>query len=397
MKPNELISLSKCHENLCKKVSWYSLWHKNQYHKHIHLATFYIFILVLGIIAYNSHFFKPNFVQADNDKKEDTDKIKNSAKEKNEEKDKSKEDKKEKKGEENENQEKDKIKITETLETEIISEEKTLEEEKAEEITPIDESLIEKLSKIEFNPEDVGDVLKNINEKIDEEIKKDNNENEQKENKEEIIEEKPEIITDPVLENVITEEIPTEIIEIAPTDIPVSTEETPVEDPLETTPPQEEELPKVEEIIPIIEEPLIPLVEPIQGTATVIDVTSPVRNNKYRTGPMTIHVVFNKKVEVTGTPSLLIATGDPSETEAYYKSGSGSDILIFVYNINPSNFSSDLDYLSTDSLSLNDGNIKDMDGNNASIVLPMPGSSNSLSGNKDIIIDTKLRTLNNVL
>ncbi|MFX1387928.1 MAG: hypothetical protein ACFE9M_11985, partial [Promethearchaeota archaeon] len=44
--------------------------------------------------------------------------------------------------------------------------------------------------------------------------------------------------------------------------------------------------------------------------------------------------------------------------------------------------------ISTDALSLNGGTIKDSVGNDAILTLPAPGTSGSLSFNKDIIIST---------
>ena len=106
---------------------------------------------------------------------------------------------------------------------------------------------------------------------------------------------------------------------------------------------------------------------------------------------MPIYVIFSKPVEVIGSPVLAIATGNPSETLIDYREGSGTDTLAFTYKIASTNFSSDLNYVSTDSLFLNGGSIKDTDGNDASILLPAPGSAHSLGANKDIAIDTIIR------
>ena len=106
---------------------------------------------------------------------------------------------------------------------------------------------------------------------------------------------------------------------------------------------------------------------------------------------MPIYIVYSKIVEVNGSPALAIATGNPSETLIIYKNGSGTNTLVFTYKIASTNFSLDLDYSSTNSLSLNGGSIKDIDGNDASILLPAPGSAHSLGANKDIAIDTIIR------
>lgn len=128
------------------------------------------------------------------------------------------------------------------------------------------------------------------------------------------------------------------------------------------------------------------------SAADILDVTSPIRNKKYRTGRISIHIVFSQPVEVNGSPQLALATGNPEQTFINYETGSGTDTLIFVYDIASSNFSSDLDYISIDSLSLNNGSIEDFNGNTASLILPAPGSAHSLGGNKDIVIDTIVRT-----
>ena len=45
--------------------------------------------------------------------------------------------------------------------------------------------------------------------------------------------------------------------------------------------------------------------------------------------------------------------------------------------------------LSTSALVLNGGTVKDVGGNNATLTLPTPGGTNSLSANKDLVIDTQ--------
>ena len=290
MKLIKLISLSRHHANLCDKVGWYSKWHEHPYHKHVHWLTFSIFVLISGIVVYNSYVLKPGFIRADkNDEKmviELADEEKKDDKKDNGLKEEEKEGKEEKEGDK----------------------EKKDKEEKSEEI-----------------------IIPNIEEIAD------------------FIEEQAENINE----------------------ININAEE-----------PEEEDLEEEEE-----EEPVVPVVE----TATVLDVTSPIRNNKYRTGPMPIYVVYSKPVEVIGSPALAIATGNPSETLIDYREGSGTDTLAFTYKIASTNFSSDLDYVSTDSLFLNGGSIKDIDGNDASILLPVPGSAHSLSANKNITIDTTIR------
>ena len=49
---------------------------------------------------------------------------------------------------------------------------------------------------------------------------------------------------------------------------------------------------------------------------------------------------------------------------------------------------SDLDYVDTNSLALNSGTIRDGAGNDATLTLPSPGATNSLSNDKALVIDT---------
>ncbi|SVE06894.1 uncharacterized protein METZ01_LOCUS459748, partial [marine metagenome] len=61
--------------------------------------------------------------------------------------------------------------------------------------------------------------------------------------------------------------------------------------------------------------------------------------------------------------------------------------LTFTYTIASGHTSSDLAYASASALSVNSGSIQDGAGNNATLTLPSPGASNSLSANKALVID----------
>ena len=98
-------------------------------------------------------------------------------------------------------------------------------------------------------------------------------------------------------------------------------------------------------------------------------------------------VSFNEIVTVTGKPHITMATGVTDRVVNYY-SGSGTSTLTFNYKVLAGDTSSDLDYASTAALALNGGTIRDAAGNNAILTLPTPGSANSISGTKDIIVDT---------
>ena len=73
-----------------------------------------------------------------------------------------------------------------------------------------------------------------------------------------------------------------------------------------------------------------------------------------------------------------------------YTSGSGSNTLVFNYQVLDGHNETELDYQNTTALTLNGGTIKDTAPNTniAILTLPSPGATNSLGANKDIIIDT---------
>ena len=124
---------------------------------------------------------------------------------------------------------------------------------------------------------------------------------------------------------------------------------------------------------------------------TVTNVTSSSANGTYITDDVVhVNVIFNEDVNITGTPTLTLATGTPASTLVNYTSGSGGSTLTFDYTVAAGNTSGDLDYTATNSLI---GTIKDDAGNDAVLTLPAPGGAGSLGGNKNIVIDgTKAKT-----
>ena len=128
---------------------------------------------------------------------------------------------------------------------------------------------------------------------------------------------------------------------------------------------------------------------------TVTMVSSSSANGTYRVGQIvSITVSFTEPVNVTGTPQLTLATGGGAlNAVVNYKSGSGSNTLVFDYTVAVQQGSSDLDFASPTALQLNGGSIKDLAGNNAVTALPDVGSANSLAGRKDIVIDTSPPTI----
>ncbi|NOT04934.1 MAG: lamin tail domain-containing protein [Anaerolineales bacterium] len=118
----------------------------------------------------------------------------------------------------------------------------------------------------------------------------------------------------------------------------------------------------------------------------VIGVTSTAIDDTYFTGDsIAITVTFSNIVDVTGFPTLLLETG-VTHRNATYVSGTGTSTLTFNYTVVVGDVSSDLDYVATNSLSLNGGTIIGAAGN-ANLTLPSPGTTGSLGNNKAIVID----------
>ncbi|ESE42198.1 Ig-like domain-containing protein [Shewanella decolorationis] len=126
----------------------------------------------------------------------------------------------------------------------------------------------------------------------------------------------------------------------------------------------------------------------IDGIApTISSVTASTANGTYKVGDnISIQVNFSEVVNVTGTPQLTLETGTTDRT-INYTSGSGTSTLTFSYTIQSGDSSNDLDYVATNSLSLNGGTIRDAATNNATLTLASPGAANSLGANKALVVD----------
>ncbi|RYZ68748.1 MAG: hypothetical protein EOP05_15910, partial [Proteobacteria bacterium] len=101
-----------------------------------------------------------------------------------------------------------------------------------------------------------------------------------------------------------------------------------------------------------------------------------------------IQVTFSETVSVGGAPTLTLETGAVDRSAIYF-SGSGTSSLTFNYTVQAGDSSLDLDYVSTSSLVLNSGSIRDGALNNAELELPASGASGSLGLNKNLVIDTE--------
>ena len=129
---------------------------------------------------------------------------------------------------------------------------------------------------------------------------------------------------------------------------------------------------------------------------TISSVSSSSANGSYKLGDvLAVTVNFSEAVTVTGTPQLTLETGT-TDRAINYSSGSGTSTLTFTYTVQAGDVSSDLDYVATNSLSLNSGTINDGAGNAASLTLATPGAANSLGANKALVIDGAVPTVSSV-
>jgi hypothetical protein len=128
--------------------------------------------------------------------------------------------------------------------------------------------------------------------------------------------------------------------------------------------------------------------------AQVTGVSSTLANGTYGAGTVVpITVTFSHSVSVTGTPQLALNSGGTVS----YASGSGTTTLTFNYTVAAGDSSPDLDYTSTNALTLNGGSITDqVVGGPANLTLPAPGAAGSLGANKNIVIDAVAATVANV-
>lgn len=125
-------------------------------------------------------------------------------------------------------------------------------------------------------------------------------------------------------------------------------------------------------------------------TPTISSVSSSTSDGTYtESSTITVLVTFSEAVTVNttnGTPQIKLETG-ATDRYAIYSGGSGTDTLTFNYTVQSGDNASDLDYHNTSALELNNGTIKDGNGNNTSLTLATPGETNSLAANKALVID----------
>jgi hypothetical protein len=129
------------------------------------------------------------------------------------------------------------------------------------------------------------------------------------------------------------------------------------------------------------------MIEVIATPAIVTHVTALSVDGLYKVGDrITLVVQFNHAVRVSqGAPTLALAIGEGSH--ATYQGGSGTPQLLFDYTVQAGDFTSRMDYVSVQALSLNGAIIQDSLATDAVLTLPTPGSKSSLKGTSHLSID----------
>ena len=133
----------------------------------------------------------------------------------------------------------------------------------------------------------------------------------------------------------------------------------------------------------------------------VASVSSLSTDRTYKFGEtIRINVTFTEPVVVAttgGTPTLPLNTTGGTAGAAVYHSGSGSASLEFRYTVGTDHESGDLDLSSTaTALSLNDGTIKDVPGNNADLDLSGLTGADRLAASSNLAVDGKLPAVTGV-
>ncbi|MBM3229357.1 DUF4198 domain-containing protein [Candidatus Parvarchaeota archaeon] len=123
----------------------------------------------------------------------------------------------------------------------------------------------------------------------------------------------------------------------------------------------------------------------------VSSVTSANTSSTYGTGAnISITIVLSEAVNITGGLPVLELELGTTDRNATYVSGNGTTNLTFSFVVKSGDTSSDLNYTGTAALYLNGSTIRDIAGNSLNTTLP--AGSNSLGGNKNIVIDTSTTT-----
>lgn len=130
---------------------------------------------------------------------------------------------------------------------------------------------------------------------------------------------------------------------------------------------------------------------------TIVSASSTMADGNYAAGGVIdVKVVFSEIINVAGgTPRITLETGVIDQV-VDCASGSGTNTLTCQYTVQTGDISADLDYATSTSFDLNGSTVRDALGNDAVVLLPVPGMAGSLGNNKNFVIDGDPPTVTNV-
>ena len=133
------------------------------------------------------------------------------------------------------------------------------------------------------------------------------------------------------------------------------------------------------------------IVDGVAPSVSQVTTSTSYPSNTYRAGQsINVRVVFTETLDLSNvdeTATFLTLLLDGGATNATnVAAGSTGTYLIFTYLIQAGDSTADLSYVDVFSLILG-GTLTDVAGNTASLTLPTPGDTNSLSAQRNIVID----------
>jgi len=128
----------------------------------------------------------------------------------------------------------------------------------------------------------------------------------------------------------------------------------------------------------------------ISGAVAITDGVGDQNNFLNATDVVSVTVTFSENSPVTGTPQLTLAVGDDNQTATYVSSDSGDTTLVFQYMIRAGDNDTDGISIRANALALNNGTIRDLAGNNATL------THSAVDNNSSYKVDTTLPTVSSV-
>ena len=127
----------------------------------------------------------------------------------------------------------------------------------------------------------------------------------------------------------------------------------------------------------------------ISGGVAITSVTG-IQNNLLNAGDnVSVTATFSENSPVTGTPQLTLAVGDDNQTATYSSSGNGGTTLVFKYTIQAGDNDTNGISIRANALALNNGTIRDLAGNNATL------THSAVSDNNSYMVDTDAPRVDN--